>query len=87
MDAGLFVLLFLLALVVISVICVMRVRQFGSDLARLRDDVDVLRNAALVNAQITHDVAAGETTADVNSTDDLQTLLANPLVQQVLDQR
>lgn len=87
MDAGLFVLLFLLALVVISVICVMRVRQFGAELSHLRDDVDVLRNAALVNAQICHDVAAGENIAEVNPTDDLQTLLANSLVQQVLDQR
>lgn len=92
MDAGLFVLVFLLALVVLSVVCVMRVRQFGSELARVRDDVDVLRNAVLVNSQICHDIACDDASlpntklADTPS-DDLQTLLENPLVQQVLDRR
>jgi hypothetical protein len=91
-DAAVFFLVLFVCFVVLLAIALLRVKQLSSELSKLQDVVDGLRNALLVNSQIVRDVASGEqvvTSAPVVDApiDDLQTLLDNPLIQQALEQR
>lgn len=91
MDAGAILLLLFLVLVVLVVVDLMRIRQLSVEIKRVGADVDVLRSSVLAYSQICRDIASADvvTSAPVVDapTDDLQTLLENPLVQQVLESR
>lgn len=85
MDAALLFLLVFLVYTVLLVVALMRVRQLSAELSACSRDIGELRSAVLTNATVVKDVADSqrELPSQANP-EDLQTLLSNPLVQQMM---
>lgn len=89
MDAALLFLIVFLAYTVLVVVALMRVRQLAADAQSMERTIDELRSVLLTQGRIVHDVADSQTQQVVlpeGDTDmqDLQSLLSNPLVQQMM---
>lgn len=84
MDAALLFLLVFLVYTVLLVVALMRVRQLSAELSACSRDIGELRSAVLANATVVKDVADSQRELPSQTPEDLQTLLSNPLVQQMI---